>query len=394
MPRHPLDHDPELLEALDAPAPGWVRDTPVPTPEPPAPNLQPAIDPSRPPGGPPDIAPPLLLEPIPAPTVTLDPDAVEAPNEAAEVAEDAYAWAAAAASSMEREGRAFDTEEVEIPPPPEPEPWTAPANDPWAHLDDTGSASVTPLVEVAREAPPRVDIATVQGPRTPAARDDAYKWALAGAILMGMSALMVLVIVIRPQFAGDDAVLRPVPASVGGAGSGHRYASPPEPTSSLPGATIALDGGKADPIPAGSPAAPTSSIVVASVPAGAVIRVDGRVYGHTPETLELPYGAYTIELLLDGHASVRQQLDVGPESHDLQFTLSPERALGRAEIVATGWEGATLFVDGTEQGEIPVTIPLAPGDHEFVLVRDGDRMVEQRKVWLPGTRPVTVDLTP
>jgi hypothetical protein len=43
-------------------------------------------------------------------------------------------------------------------------------------------------------------------------------------------------------------------------------------------------------------------------------------------------------------------------------------------VVATTPPGALLFVDGQARGRTPASVPLAPGSHKVVLLRDGARL--------------------
>jgi hypothetical protein len=67
----------------------------------------------------------------------------------------------------------------------------------------------------------------------------------------------------------------------------------------------------------------TGRVRISSDPPGATIYVDGqRQGGVTPATLELPTGKHTIEVVLEGYARSREEIEVKDNAFgSLSFTL-------------------------------------------------------------------------
>ena len=57
-------------------------------------------------------------------------------------------------------------------------------------------------------------------------------------------------------------------------------------------------------------AAVSSTLVIDSVPEGAMVKLDGVAVGETPLDIEVPPGEHRIELSADGHAPIEQSVDV------------------------------------------------------------------------------------
>ncbi|MCB9681885.1 MAG: PEGA domain-containing protein [Alphaproteobacteria bacterium] len=136
----------------------------------------------------------------------------------------------------------------------------------------------------------------------------------------------------------------------------------------------------------------TASFV--SDPPGAVVRVDGRLRGKTPLDVKLPMGAHEVSLELDGYTPLTRSVDVAVEAPKFPFTLKPVVRSGNVLVVAPGWDGATLLVDGDARGQLPTQVMLTEGAHTFQVVLGDRRAKEQRIVQLTerGLTRVTLDL--
>lgn len=333
---------------------------------------------------PPDIAPPLLLEPIPLPTVTGSMPAIRDAEQAA--ASDPYAWAAEAASSMERSGRSFDVLE-DLPPPPE----------------QHAPAPPTPAHPPAR---PRAASQPVRVPVRKGINDATMMWIIGVLTLsiVGTAFIFGMVFLFRASQSSGDDVLTPVSAKL----DQQAQRTPRRPQFAVPKGDIVLPPGStvdfqpdADPGEVEAPKArvdadghPIGRVQVTTTPPGALIRIGGRIYGYTPADLDLSYGRYTVELSLEGHTPVTQAITVDEPLARITKALSTALQIGRVEVVARGWEGASLSIDGTKVATIPGVIELSAGPHTFVLTKGADVLTVDRRVMVDPGRSVRVDLTP
>lgn len=115
----------------------------------------------------------------------------------------------------------------------------------------------------------------------------------------------------------------------------------------------------------GAPAMGT--LVVQSSPVGVQVFVDGVDRGVTPARLSLPPGSHILELRGKGVPRVIPlSMTAGAElSQYLEFADTPETGY---LAIQSDPPGARVFVDGTERGIAPLTVPdLAPGEHTVVL---------------------------
>lgn len=106
----------------------------------------------------------------------------------------------------------------------------------------------------------------------------------------------------------------------------------------------------------------------------------------TPLKLSLDHGTYNLEWTLDGYKAQRRQITVASGQPKFPATLQPIRSTSAdvepVLLVAAGWEGATLYIDGQAAGRVPVQVPLEPGVHTFIL-RIGDRVKSVRTEYSP-----------
>ncbi len=113
------------------------------------------------------------------------------------------------------------------------------------------------------------------------------------------------------------------------------------------------------------------TLVVDSVPSGARVRIDGRAMGTTPLEARLRPGDHLVHLSAAQHTDTRRVIELTEEPTTLSFELTPIAAeatpAGMVLVVAPGWRGATLQIDGNEEGTLPVRLQLAAGTHEFVV---------------------------
>jgi hypothetical protein len=147
------------------------------------------------------------------------------------------------------------------------------------------------------------------------------------------------------------------------------------------------------PAQAPSPAvdgAPTRGrLLVRTTPAGATVRVNGRVRGTSPATVrDLPFGTYNVTVSRPGHQTRSQRVTVSRRvpARDITIELRPAAAPASAapsSVAATGSvyvetrpAGAQVTIDGTLRGTAPLRVPeLSPGTHTIRLDLAGHRSV-------------------
>ena len=124
-------------------------------------------------------------------------------------------------------------------------------------------------------------------------------------------------------------------------------------------------------------AAPLGSLFIDTTPSGATVVINGNNEGTSPVTVDqLQFGAYSIELKLDGY--ITKLLDVAVESTDSQIVNTElDLPVGSLEVSTTP-EGVSfdlVSVEGLDRiifsGVSPVTIPdLREGDYEVQFSRE------------------------
>lgn len=127
------------------------------------------------------------------------------------------------------------------------------------------------------------------------------------------------------------------------------------------------------------PPAPRSSpgrLTIRSTPAGAAVRVDGRLRGRTPLVIrDLPLRVVRVTLQRDGYQpdDRRVALSAARPAVTVESTLTPVKPATPAEttgtlVVESRPTGATVYVDGQALGVTPLSLPeLAPGTRRIRL---------------------------
>jgi hypothetical protein len=117
--------------------------------------------------------------------------------------------------------------------------------------------------------------------------------------------------------------------------------------------------------------------MIQSVPAGALVTVDGRRVGETPVSVPVPFGRYEIQVARPGYIPNTQSVDVSERSPSRQVRVQLRRGAGAAIPAAAGTgmvdvdsrpRGARVSIDGRVVGATPIRIPELPvGDHRVQL---------------------------
>ena len=113
------------------------------------------------------------------------------------------------------------------------------------------------------------------------------------------------------------------------------------------------------------------SIAVTSAPGGAAIFLDGTETGEvTNATLTVPAGEHTVTVTKPGYADASATVTVGhDQTVPVHFALT--EVTGSIRVTSTP-EGAAVFLDGTETGEVTnVTLTVPAGDHVVRVELDG-----------------------
>jgi hypothetical protein len=151
-------------------------------------------------------------------------------------------------------------------------------------------------------------------------------------------------------------------------------------------------------------------LVIQSVPAGALVTVDGRRRGETPVTLQVPLGKHDIQIARSGYVpatrrveltkkstaqTVRVTLQRGPgepaEENRLPESVSKAPATGLADVDSQP-RSARVSVDGKFVGITPMRVSeLAAGEHRFQFELAGYKAVTQT-VNIAGGQSRTVNV--
>ena len=131
--------------------------------------------------------------------------------------------------------------------------------------------------------------------------------------------------------------------------------------------------------------ATTGSVTFDSIPSGAKVTISGVYQGKTPLTTELEYGAYDVVFTLDGHADLKQSLQVSVPRLSVPVELEAVVRKSKVIVMAQGRDGDQLFIDGKEVGQLPAQTTLQEGRHTFVLEGPSGRFQTTREISFDGT---------
>lgn len=117
-------------------------------------------------------------------------------------------------------------------------------------------------------------------------------------------------------------------------------------------------------------------IYAQSNPAGAAIYLNGNFYGYSPVTIpNLVPGSYSLKASLNGYTPDTQIINVyAGQTATYYPTLQPSPPVPRSTgtvTVTSSPDHALVYVDGSYQGKVPLTVTLFPGSHTFRLTLPG-----------------------
>ncbi|MDP6924569.1 MAG: PEGA domain-containing protein [Candidatus Scalindua sp.] len=115
----------------------------------------------------------------------------------------------------------------------------------------------------------------------------------------------------------------------------------------------------------------TGSLMVESNPPNAIIFVDGKEIGHTPEIImSSAKGTHAIEVRMEGYDVWKQTVDIVP-GDEKSLTAVLQTKTGSL-IVNSKPSGSTIIFDGKESGTTPGSLEgLKTGGHQIELKKDG-----------------------
>ena len=136
-------------------------------------------------------------------------------------------------------------------------------------------------------------------------------------------------------------------------------------------------------------------IVVRSTPAGAIVRVDGRLHGETPITVrDLALGAHTLQVARPGYVPRTERVTLTRTAPSQTLAVQLEAGVDAANpsaskgsiFVDSRPRGARVTVDGREAGVTPVQIPeMTPGRHAVSIELTGYKTISTDVTVAPKT---------
>lgn len=156
---------------------------------------------------------------------------------------------------------------------------------------------------------------------------------------------------------------------------------PPSPAASPPAAPAA-DAPEPAPVAADTAAPVGGWLLIRTTPPGAAVTVNGEDHGRTPLALsDMPFGAYRVEVGLEGFQSVTRELGLTPDATVASAAIElpraaappPEPVVGGIAVTSRP-SGARVLLDGREVGVTPTVISdVAAGAHDLRIELDGYR---------------------
>ena len=140
---------------------------------------------------------------------------------------------------------------------------------------------------------------------------------------------------------------------------------------------------------------PPGRLVIRSTPAGAQVRVDGRVRGRTPLVLrDMPLRVVRVTVEREGFKADERRValsaaqpTVTVEARLVSTTPPPPVATTGTLVIESRPSGATVFVDGRRMGTTPMSLPdLSPGTRRIRLELAGFNPWVTTAEVLAGTR--------
>ena len=134
-------------------------------------------------------------------------------------------------------------------------------------------------------------------------------------------------------------------------------------------------------------------LLVRSIPAGALVSVNGRARGTTPATIrDLSFGTYNVAVSRSGYQRRTQRVTVSKGSPARDITVELVSTAPLAPVATTGAvyvetrpAGASVSIDGRVVGTAPMRVPeLSPGPHRILVDMAGHKSVTTTAVVRAG----------
>ena len=123
-----------------------------------------------------------------------------------------------------------------------------------------------------------------------------------------------------------------------------------------------------------TPKAKYGSLKIQTTPFDATIKLNGKNYGTTPNTLkDLLIGDYTLRLEKQGYGTISKTITI---TENQTVSINETLPNGKQVTINSQPQGATLYIEGVSIGSTPYTATLAFGNHTLKLV-NGKKTVQQ-----------------
>lgn len=137
---------------------------------------------------------------------------------------------------------------------------------------------------------------------------------------------------------------------------------------------------------------PSGELKISTDPPGAEVAIDGRSYGLSPVRANLKTGEHSFSARLAGHETVRGNVMVEDWALVTKTLTLPPLLASRPQInveVTTNPPKATVYADGLPKGTTPLSFHMLPGHHTLIIYASGFRPV-RREIEVPEIGVATV----
>lgn len=118
----------------------------------------------------------------------------------------------------------------------------------------------------------------------------------------------------------------------------------------------------------------TGTLEVKTIPDQAMISIDGKMYGMSPKIIpDLLLGTYNLTVEKPGHTSVYMRVEIEDSK---TTTVEIPLIFGKEIKVTSVPDGAFVIVQGDTLGVTPLSFVLKFGNHEVMLVKNDEVLVE------------------
>ncbi len=134
-----------------------------------------------------------------------------------------------------------------------------------------------------------------------------------------------------------------------------------------------------------------SDVTVSSVPQGAALKIDGKLFGNTPSRIQLAAGTYLLEISADLYKTWKHRLVVKPNEPQEIKDIQLQPADGKLAI-KTKPVGANVMIGGTFIGQTPLVIDLSPNEDHVVRISKAGYEKATRNVKVPSATSTRLDV--